>query len=630
MREKFRLLVPKAFLRRWTYKVIANRHKYVEIEKALLSSRLPLTPQELLAMAHFYSIISAIVGFIIGLMIVILVPPALILYIAEKTPFYDLVLLNYSLISMFYPFIAVLIGFIAYKMTQYIILSYPFFVSNRRKGEIELYLPHAINMMYGMAVGGTPMYDIVKTIAESKHIFGELSKEFIIIAEMVDVFKRDLYEGMRFVRDTTPSPKLAGFLDNLIFILEGGGKLSDFLRRKSEELAEEREMTFQSFIEFIGLMAEVYISAFIVLPLFLLIVFIVMRMMGLGFFEMYRIGLMILLPVSTGFFIWLLRSMMPMPKVSLEEYEKRFELIKANVVEGVRHSFVIDKGKILKNKLKRFLLHPFRSGIYEIELKIITFHISLIAILVFLLSYRFLKLEHTLFLTLSAFLVPLFVIVELKERILRKMEERIPDVFTELAMLNEAGLTVLEGLKILSGTEMGVLTREIVITRRELEWGVLIPRAFIRLGLRVKSDVLSKVIPVVVKALETAPTVKDAFHVVAKYAEDEVEFKKRIRSSMFLYIVIIYMCIGIFLLTSYMIITNFLKPFAGLPTTGAGGISVALDIENVKMTFFEIAVLVGALSGLVAGQIGEGNYLLGIKHTYVFVTMTYVLFFFFI
>ena len=513
-------------------------------------------------------------------------------------------------------------------MTQYIILSYPFFVSNRRKGEIELYLPHAINMMYGMAVGGTPMYDIVKTIAESKHIFGELSKEFIIIAEMVDVFKRDLYEGMRFVRDTTPSPKLAGFLDNLIFILEGGGKLSDFLRRMSEELAEEREMTFQSFIEFIGLMAEVYISAFIVLPLFLLIVFIVMKMMGLGFFEMYRIGLMILLPVSTGFFIWLLRSMMPMPKVSLEEYEKRFELIKANVVEGVRHSFVIDKGKILKNKLKRFLLHPFRSGIYEIELKIITFHISLIAILVFLLSYRFLKLEHTLFLTLSAFMVPLFVIVELKERILRKMEERIPDVFTELAMLNEAGLTVLEGLKILSGTEMGVLTREIVITRRELEWGVLIPRAFIRLGLRVKSDVLSKVIPVVVKALETAPTVKDAFHVVAKYAEDEVEFKKRIRSSMFLYIVIIYMCIGIFLLTSYMIIINFLKPFAGLPTTGAGGISVALDIENVKMTFFEIAVLVGALSGLVAGQIGEGNYLLGIKHTYVFVTMTYVLFFF--
>jgi flagellar protein FlaJ len=634
MRETFRVLVPKRFLRIWTYRVIKKRKKYEEIDRVLYSSRLPLTVQELLAMANFYSLLSALLGLIIGVVVVLLLPPEVIALAYSSANVTALQIpVNFSVLRVLY-YITVITAFcvVIYKMTQYVILMFPFLIAKKRKSEIELYLPHAINMMYGMSVGGSPMYEIFKTIAESKHIFGELSKEFVILIEMIDVFKRDLYDAMKFVRDTTPSPKLAGFLDDLAFILKGGGKLSDFLKRKSEELAEERELVFQAFIEFIGLMAEVYISAFIVLPLFLLIVFVVMKLMGMGMFEMYRIMLLVMLPVATVMFIWLLRSMLPMPKISLEEFEKRFETIKANVVDEIKSSFTIDRRKLLINKIKRFLLHPFKKSLHEIELKIISFHLSVVSLIVFLVFYGFLKIEETLLLTISVFVIPLFVIVETKERIIRKMEEKIPNVFSELAMLNEAGLTVLEGLKILSGSEMGALTKEIAITRRELEWGILIPRAFVRLGLRVKSDVLSKVIPVVVKALETAPTIKDAFNVVSKYADSEVTFKKRIRSSMFLYIVIIYMCIAIFLLTSYMIIVNFFKPFSDLPvsTTGTGGITLSLNIDDVKNTFFQIAVVVGVLSGLVAGQIGEGNVLLGLKHSYVFLIISYVLFFFFI
>jgi flagellar protein FlaJ len=619
-------MIPKTFVRKWTRKVLKERWKYKDVEKALVSARLPFTVQELMATAEFYSIVSFFVGLILGVVVIVAVPPTFILYTARYTPFYNIVLANFNVIRWTYPLIALILGFVAYKLTKYSILSYPFFIANRRKSEIELYLPHAISMMYSMATGGIPIQNMIRTIAESKHIFGELSREFMIILEMVDVFKKNVYDGMRFVRDTTPSPQLSSFLDNLIFILEGGGKLSEFLKRKSEELSEERERTFESFIDFLGMMAEVYISVFIVFPLFLLIVLTVMKLMGTAMFELYKVAVLIMLPVSTVMFVWLIRSMIPLPKVKLEEFESKYETIKANVVDEIRDSFTVDKVKRLKKRVLRIILHPFTENIYRIELRIVTIHIALATLTVFAIACRFIKFEYAVLVAFSTFVLPLIFIVEMKERIMRRLEERLPDVFSELAMLNEAGLTILEGLKVLSQTEMGILTKEILTTRREIEWGVLIPRAFVRFGIRVKSEILSKIVPVVVKALETAPTIKDAFYIVARYADSEVSFKKRMRSSTFLYVVIIYMCIAIFLVTTYMVITNFFKPFSNVSTTGFGNVAVSMNIDEIKNSFFQVAMIVGILSGLVAGQIGEGNVLLGLKHSYVFAIMTYVTF----
>jgi flagellar protein FlaJ len=619
-------MIPKTFVRKWTRKVLKERWKYKDVEKALVSARLPFTVQELMATAEFYSIVSFFVGLILGVVVIVAVPPTFILYTASYTPFYNIILANFNVIRWTYPLIALILGFVAYKLTKYSILSYPFFIANRRKSEIELYLPHAISMMYSMATGGIPIQNMIRTIAESKHIFGELSREFMIILEMVDVFKKNVYDGMRFVRDTTPSPQLSSFLDNLIFILEGGGKLSEFLKRKSEELSEERERTFESFIDFLGMMAEVYISVFIVFPLFLLIVLTVMKLMGTAMFELYKVAVLIMLPVSTVMFVWLIRSMIPLPKVKLEEFESKYETIKANVVDEIRDSFTVDKVKRLKKRVLRIILHPFTENIYRIELRIVTIHIALATLTVFAIACRFIKFEYAVLVAFSTFVLPLIFIVEMKERIMRRLEERLPDVFSELAMLNEAGLTILEGLKVLSQTEMGILTKEILTTRREIEWGVLIPRAFVRFGIRVKSEILSKIVPVVVKALETAPTIKDAFYIVARYADSEVSFKKRMRSSTFLYVVIIYMCIAIFLVTTYMVITNFFKPFSNVSTTGFGNVAVSMNIDEIKNSFFQVAMIVGILSGLVAGQIGEGNVLLGLKHSYVFAIMTYVTF----
>jgi len=631
MRETLRVYVPESFVRIWTLRVKSKRDKYREIEKALLQARLPLTLQRFIAISRFYSLISFFIGSILGIALFYILSPSFILFITSRTPFYSFVIAHYPIISKIFPLFGVVIGLILYKLVSYLILSYPFLVSSRRKSEIDLYILDAVNMMYGMSIGGLPAYNLIKTIAESKHIFGELSREFMIIVEMVEVFKKDLYEAMKFVRDTTPSEKLSGFLDGFVYILQGGGNVTDFLKGKSETYTEEREVAFESFIEFMGVFAEIYLALFVLLPLFLLIILVVMKLVGQDVLILYRNALFVILPVSAVMLSWLIRSSIPAHRVMVEKVkEGRGTPLKANVTDAFRDTFTINRYKRIKNKLKRFVLHPFTENIYSLQIRFVIPHLVLIAAIFFALLYNRVSIELATLIPLSVVLLPLITLIEIKERIIRKAEERIPDMFSELAMLNEAGLTIFEGLNILTKTEMGILTKEIETMRRELEWGALIPRAFMRLGLRLKSEILAKVIPVVVRSLEVTPTIKDAFNIVASYAETEVRFRNRLRSSMFLYVIIIYMSIGVFLFISYVVVKNFLSSFSGIGATEFGGISVGIDVEVTKELFFQITLLVSILSGIIAGVIGECKAVLGIKHAYIFAVLTYIVFYYII
>ena len=630
MRETLRIYVPESFVRAWTLRVKAKRDKYREIEKALLQARLPITIQKFIAISRFYSLISLVVGSILGIALFSLLPPSFLLFIASKTPFYASVLSIYPLLSKIFPLFGIVIGLILYKLVGYLILSYPFFVSNRRKSEIDLYLLDAVNMMYGMSIGGLPAYDLIKTIAQSRHIFGELSREFAIIVEMVDVFKKDLFEAMKFVRDTTPSEKLSGFLDGFIYVLQGGGNITDFLRGKSESYTEEREFAFESFIEFMGVFAEIYLALFVLLPLFLLIVLVVMKLVGQDVLILYRNALFVILPVSAVMLSWLIMSSMPARGVRIEEFEERGVPLKANVTQAFKDTFTVDRYKRMWNKAKRFILYPFTERLYALQIRFVIPHLVLVAAILFALLYNRVSIELATLIPLSAVILPLIFIIEIRERIIRKAEERIPDMFSELAMLNEAGLTIFEGLDILTKTEMGILTKEVEVMKRELEWGALIHRAFMRLGVRLRSEIFSRVVPVVVRSLEVTPTIKDAFYIVASYAETEVRFRNRLRSSMLLYVIIIYMSIGVFLFISYIVVKNFLATFSGIGATGFGGISAGIDVGFLKELFFQITMLVSILSGIIAGIIGEGKAILGVKHAYIFAVLTYIVFYYII
>ncbi len=589
---------------------------------------MPVTVQRFLAKALLYAIISGAIGAIIGAIVFTyiipfgLVTPYLARIIPPQILIHNFALLNYAYVILG----ALMMGLISFKFTHYIVLTYPIFVAMRRKNEIDLYLPHAINMMLGMAVGGVRFYDIIKCIAESKEMCGELSREFEVIVKLVEDFKHNLFDAMRFVRDTTPSEKLAAFLDDLIYILSSGGKLKDFLKGKSEEALEEQETSFESYIDFLGIMAEVYLAIFVLLPLFLLIVLVVMQLIGENVINLYRIAIAIVLPIATISFIWLIRSSLPMARVRVVEEEDAKERPLISVEKGRVNSFEIVRWKRIFRKIRKIVLYPFEEKtIYTLEFRFLSFHFALIAILTFAIASKFFGVERTIIITVSAVAIPLIILVELRNKTIRKLEERIPSVFRELSVLNEAGLNIIEALKVLSASELGLISKEINIVRRRMEWGTTVHKAFSVLAYRIRSDLTAKIVPIITKALEVSPTFKDAFLTVARFADAEINFRKRVGAHMFTYVVITYLSIFIFLLVVYIFIKSFFSAF-NVNATSMGTIHLGLNLESVKEAFFEVSLMVGFFSGMIAGVIGEGRVEAGLKHAYVFLMATYIVF----
>ena len=632
---------PGFLRRRYSKKYLENKGKYEEIERVLTQARLPITVYELVAAAKFYGAISFLISSLIGILIFRAIPPFIVDFLISKVnSYFPLEVVNVeipnfgfylngekiiALVKTYYWLLGIVVGFFGYKLTNYLVLSYPYYVRNRRKSEIDLYLPHAVNMMYGMAVGGLNPIDIFREISKLEHLFGELSVEFKEIVKNFDVFKQDFFTSLRIVRDTTPSEKLSAFLDSLILVLQGGGRFSTYLKSKSEEYEEEKEIVFGEVMSFMEILFEIYISIFMLFPLLLLIVLVVSKMVSSDIMWGYSNLIYLILPVSTAFIIYLARSAIPLPKITIKHVFEEVPLIKVNV-SGEERRFKVLRIKKLLKKIISFILHPYRTSLVFLNVRIVVVHLILYSAIALLLLQWFgvVMSEHYVLLIFLTLLLVTFI-VELKNKILRRAEEMLPEFFKELAMLNESGVSIFEGIKLVAKSEVGVLSKEFEGISRSVELGEPITKSLSKLVVRIKSDIFAKAVPIAVKALETSTSIKDAFITVSRYVEAELSFRKRLKSNLMPYVAIIYLTVVVFLFVAYLLISKFLVTFSGMSVSFMG-IQTTFDVDLIKETFMKTILLVSTLSGIIAGAIAEMNVGSGLKHVLALTAMSYAAF----
>ncbi len=641
---------PAFMRRRYARKVVRNRKKYEEIEKALVSARSRITVYELSSMATFYSLIAFLITviavsaliklFFQGFVSVLLSFSfsefiRFILPNARNLPQINLNLSYYlglvKLYTVKYSYIVSLIpGYISYKLVKYLILSYPFFVSSRRKGEIDLYLPHAVNMMYGMATGGLNPVEVMKEISKLGHLFGELSVEFREIIKNFEVFRNDIFTSIRFVRDTTPSKKLSAFLDSLIVVMQGGGKFSTYLKSKSEEYEEEQEIAFGEVTGLMEILFEIYISIFMMFPMLLLIVLVVSKFVSGNVMEGYTTLIYIILPLAAIFMVYLARSSLPYARAGIMEFRELPVLTNVLVVRNNVKRYRVSRVRKLLRRISGFFFHPYTTPLPYIKLHILLVHLLayFLAGIYILYRYGFLKETNYIIPAFAVFLM-ITLIVELKHRIIKTAEEKLPEFFSEIAMLNESGVSVFDGLRIVSTSGTDVLSKEFQVISRFSEYGLPVTKSIERLTYRIKSDIFAKAIPIAVKALETNSSIKDAFLTVSRYVESELAFRKRLRSSLMPYMAIVYMSVGVFLFVTYLLISKFLVVFSGMNIEFMG-IQTTFDVELIREAFMRTIYLVAFLSGIIAGNMTEFRITGGFKHALILTFMCYVAFTYFI
>ncbi|MEK8074123.1 hypothetical protein [Rhodococcoides navarretei] len=160
-------------------KLDANASRYSELDKAIEGARLKITTPELLAASLFYSLIAMIAGVILGILISLFL---------RKTFGIEYVYLG-AVVEFWKVQIGISLAFavLFFGITRYLVLSYPYYVASSRRGKIDAALPHAVNMLLGMAKGNVPIVSAFRFIAENRHLFSELSTEFEKIVVLVEM-----------------------------------------------------------------------------------------------------------------------------------------------------------------------------------------------------------------------------------------------------------------------------------------------------------------------------------------------------------------------------------------------------------------------------------------------------------
>ncbi|ADC65685.1 Type II secretion system F domain protein [Ferroglobus placidus DSM 10642] len=621
--EHISIFYPKVLAKYYFKKYLKNKSNYEWLEGSLRASRIPLTVPEFLAVVNFYTILSIPLAIFLSYLSY-LISEDVYGFVVNVIP----VRLGIPNPKFFFSLgLASLIALLTLLVVRNILLRIPSFIARSRKAKIDATLYHVASLMLGMAKGGTPLLELFRTVAEERHVTGEVGKEFSIIVRNVTVFGKDIITSIKEVAATTPSQKLRDFLEDLAGVLEGGSSLSEFLEFKIAHLAEERERAYQLYISSYEILAEIYVAMLIVAPLFSLIVFVVMNMIGESTINLMKAMVYLYIPIGGLFFVYLVKS-----SKLLEEKKWRGE----SVVEVYLHATVNGKSSRLKRKSGIVVFMKRASKWLERAIKMraflrnpkLIFLLSIPAAAVFAaVFFKVMKMESLLTFSFVIATLPYVLLYEYRSYKLRKLEKHLPDFLRGLGSLNESGLNIVTAIKVLSATQLGVLTEEVRKIRKDIEWGRLVTEALERFEDRVGSSLVSKVVSIINKALMATSNVKAAILAAAADVELLLDFRERLKNAMFTYMVIIYVTFAVFLFTVVVVLQNFISVFSNISVGQITGIYFnPPDLANLTSLFYHASLINALVNGIIAGVMSEESVSAGLKHSIILMLTSLLVF----
>ena len=105
-------------------------------------------------------------------------------------------------------------------------------------------------------VGAQSIFDILKQMRD----YGELAAEVKRIETLVEKWHTSLPEAARIVAQQSPSPLWSDFLDRMAFSIEAGQPIDQFMRSEQETIAEQYNTLYDTRLESVDTLKEIYVS----------------------------------------------------------------------------------------------------------------------------------------------------------------------------------------------------------------------------------------------------------------------------------------------------------------------------------------------------------------------------------
>jgi flagellar protein FlaJ len=613
--------------------------------------------EQYIAQTYFFSLVMALfaglIGFLAGYYLLGNVRPYM-LGIGTEIPW---IWSNFHLLLSIV--LAFIFAVIASSLTYYIFVSIPEVQANVRGTLINQSLPHTTAYLYAMSHGGgMNLIDIMKSLAQNYYIYGAAAEEVGYIVKDMEYYGTDLLQAFDRAGQRTPSKKFKDFLDGMTSIVTSGGDLTSYLKAKNDQYRLTATKEQKIFFETLSVLAEVYISAFVAGPLFLITILVVLGLVNSSSISILNLIVYLIIPIGTVIFLLLLNSLTnDNPKINdfyvLEKNLDVFShvvLVEGEPDEDIKRKKIQKYARIVKfidkvtHPLSLFTRNPSYVLFVTVPISLIYLfytvkdHVNIANIvsnIVYINSYNVLTasiVDDKVFMALIILLVPYIIFYELRNRRVNQIENHIPDFLSNLASINEAGILLVDAIIMSMQFKVGILHSEVTRLVNDISWGTKLDDALKKFEFRIRTEMTRRIINLIIKANEATSDIKSVLTIAAHDADIQRQLKKERNAEMFVYVFIIYIAFMVFLFIVYILAAYFLPVMPASTETAISGLSLStsFDLERYTLIFFHAAMIQGFCSGLVAGKMGSGNIHSGYKHSILMMSIAYLLFTFFI
>jgi flagellar protein FlaJ len=218
-----------------------------------------------------------------------------------------------------------------------------------------------------------------------------------------------------------------------------------------------------------------------------------------------------------------------------------------------------------------------------------------------------------------------------------RIEAAIPEMLERLASLNEAGMTLVESIRRVRGSDIGVLSPEVEHIWTDIRMGANVDDALVRFGRRVRATSVSRVVTLLINAMHASGKLGPVLRIASEQARADHRLRKRRRQQMLTYLVVIYISFFVFLViivaVQEVLVPSLPSSVPTPPSNNRLGVDTTqfarlgqVDKAAYTLVFFHTALIQAIVTGFIGGQLGEGSLKEGVKHAAILLGIAYVAF----
>ncbi|RPJ53981.1 MAG: type II secretion system F family protein [Methanobacteriota archaeon] len=328
-------------------------------------------------------------------------------------------------------------------------------------------------------------------------------------------------------------------------------------------------------------------------------------------------------------------ELVPEPTLNEMEREQR------EIVDKIQHhrKTSVGFGKFLRHPVEFLRERPINSLIISLPL----------AFLIFLVGFSFIvgfygfealftstMIDDVIILAILVAVIPLAILDFIEGHRVNSLEASLPNFFRDVAGMNDSGMTLPNAVHIVSEGEYGSLTPYIRRLDAEMSWSVPFVDALYRFGIRVKTPLAERSVDLIAKASKAGGDASEVLRAAATDAYEFYNLKMERKNNMLIYMVIVLISFFVFLFVVAILVSTFLTTMAeagsAAAATGSAGSKFIgnVDLFLYKRLFAHAGMIQGFFSGLVAGQMGEGRAVAGLKYSAIMLIIAWIMFRFFV